>query len=98
MRWLFLHLRVRETPNTFNTWTLIRSTGDDCQYDENIWEIKLWNKGKIHITNQDLWNYIDSVKQERTSYMEHKYQHLYKLANITVDSDSVTSYKKQNGI
>ena len=50
--------------------------------------------------NRDLINYIDSCHKEserRAGYPEQINVHFNNVANITVDSDSITSQKKQYG-
>ena len=46
-------------------------------------------------TIQDLQTHIDIVNKELTVYPEQKTLHLENVANITIDSDSITPQKKK---
>ena len=48
--------------------------------------------------NRDIKTYIDSCNKERAENTEQNTLHLENVARITVDSDSITPQKKQNGI
>ena len=52
---------------------------------------------ELRSVNQDLWTYIYSVKKYRAAYMEQNTLHFKNVTNISIDSDSITPQKKQNG-
>ena len=45
---------------------------------------------ELHSTKQDLRTYIDSVKKDSEAYPEQNTVHFEKVANIIVNSDSIT--------
>ena len=56
---------------------------------------------ELHATQRDLQTYIDSCHKEserRAAYTEHSTANFNNVANITVNSDIITSQKKQNVI
>ena len=51
----------------------------------------------MNSTNRDLQTDIDIVKKECEAYPENNTLHSENVANITINSDSVTPQKKKNG-
>ena len=52
---------------------------------------------KLGTGNQDLRTYIDNVKKDCTAYLEQNTLHFENVANITVNSDSITPHEKKMG-
>ena len=65
----------------------------------NVGVIQLWDKG-IMRNDRDLQTYIDSFHKEPeicAAYMEHSTPYFNNVVDITINIDSITPHKKQNG-